>query len=87
MLLKINQSASLQAQYSPFAALHDQINRVLGIQNFVELDNVAVACFLQDLNLSINSSYIGLFFDATLFQYLDGNLHKRLKSMITVAAP
>lgn len=58
----------------PIATLHDQVNSVLCVKDFIELDDVGMTRFLEDLDLAIHSSHVCRFFDATLFQDLYSNL-------------
>lgn len=58
----------------PVATLHDQVNSVLCVEDFIELDDVGMTRFLENLDLAIHSSDIRRFFDTTLFQDLHSNL-------------
>lgn len=68
----------MPCKFVPFGAFHYEVNSILGVEDFIQLDNIPVSGLLQNFDFAVDPSYIRLLFYSALFQYLDRNLWKVL---------
>jgi len=54
--------------------LHDQVQVLLSLDDFVDLDHVGVVQLLENLNLAADALDVLFIFDARLLEHLDGHL-------------
>lgn len=61
-------------ELASFDKFHDEVEVLLRLDDFVDLDHVGVMQLLEDLDFTANSLDVLLVLDARLLQYLDGHL-------------
>jgi hypothetical protein len=61
-------------QFSPIAVLHYHVQFLLGLDDFIELDDVGVAHLFQDFYFPGDALDVFLVVDLVLLQDLDGDL-------------
>lgn len=59
--------------FSPLSVLHHKVDSSGRVDNFVQLDDVAMSCSLQYLNFSVYPLNVGLLLDPTLLKDFHGD--------------
>ena len=65
-------------ELSAVAVFHDHVEFLLGLNDFVQLDDVRVADLLENFDLASDALHIFLVVDLVLLEDFDGNLDSQL---------